>query len=67
MTMTEASNMAPGSEHDPRSGCDDDTIDCPECNEGAIECHYCDGAGVLSERHYKDIKSQEREETEANQ
>ena len=26
------SNMAPGSENDPRSGCDSDEMECPECN-----------------------------------
>ncbi len=44
----------------------DDTIDCPECNNGTDrdgqECYYCEGLSVISEYHYNDIKSLEREE-----
>lgn len=54
--------MAPGSEHDHRSGCDDDYMDCVECNGNTDDCHYCEGSGVVSETHYRDIKRLEREE-----
>lgn len=49
----------------------DDTIECPECDDGidsdgldrdGHQCYYCDGKGVVSERHYNDIKSLERDE-----
>ena len=65
--MIGASNMAPGADHDPRSGCDDDTIFCPESHKYESACHYCGGLGMISERHYNEMKEQEREETEANQ
>jgi len=45
----------------------DDTMDC-ECDNGidrdGIECYYCDGLGIISERHYNDIKSLERDESD---
>ncbi len=58
------SNMAPGSEDDPRSGIYDDGIFCPDCI--GSECHYCDGEGLVSERHYNDLRAIEKEEIEAN-
>lgn len=61
------SNMAPGAENDPRSGCDDDTIDCPECLGATEYCHYCNGDGVVSEQEYKGIKELEKEESQANE
>ena len=41
------SNMAPGAENDPRSGCDDDMVDCPHCEDGYedIVCGSCSGSG----------------------
>ena len=46
----------------------DDTILCSECDNGTdrdgIECYYCNGIGVISERYYNDIKSLEREESD---
>lgn len=45
----------------------DDTIPC-ECDNGidkyGNECTYCEGVGQVSERHYNDIKSLEREESD---
>ena len=44
----------------------DDSVTCPECDDGTDrdgrECIYCDGIGVVSEYHYNDIKSLERDE-----
>lgn len=59
--------MAPGAEHDPRSGCDDDTIDCPECTGVTQHCWYCHGTGVVSEREYDALKLEHSQEDEANQ
>ena len=46
----------------------DDSISCPECDEGLdrdnFECYCCDGIGVVSEYHYNDIKSLERDESD---
>lgn len=45
-----------------------DEMSCPECEHGedrdGIECIYCDGIGVVSEYHYNDIKSLERDESD---
>lgn len=45
----------------------DDSMDC-ECgnvlDSFSCECNYCDGIGVVSEYHYNDIKSLEREESD---
>ena len=59
--------MAPGADNDPRSGCDDDTIDCIECLGNTVDCHYCNGSGVVSEREYKGIKEQEKQDLIANE
>ncbi len=50
----------------------DDSMDCPDClhSSGILadgfgtECSTCDGEGVVSERHYNDIKSLERDESD---
>lgn len=65
--MTGSSNMPPGAENDTRSGCHDDTIDCPECLGKTVDCHYCSGSGMVSEREYKEIKELEKEEDQANE
>ena len=45
-----------------------DDIFCPECEKGKDRdeyvCYYCDGLGMVSERHYNDIKSLERDESD---
>lgn len=62
-----ASNLAPGTEYDRRSGMDDDYQDCPECLGATPDCLYCDGSGVVSETEYRDIKTEERKEDQANE
>ena len=46
----------------------DDTMLCSECDNGTdrdgIECYYCEGKGIVSERYYNDIKSLERDESD---
>ena len=59
--------MAPGAENDPRSGCDSDEMECPECLGKTDDCHYCSGTGMVSEREYKEIKELEKKEDQANE
>ena len=65
--MDHDSNLPAGAEHDSRSGMDDDTIDCPECNGSTEDCPYCDGAGIVSEVDYSQVKREEREDEQANE
>ena len=48
----------------------DDSMDCPECDDGQDEfnddCWYCGGAGVISEREYKEKVSVEQADFRAN-
>lgn len=47
----------------------DDSMDCPECEDGQDEfgdCWYCGGDGVISEREYKEKISVELEDFNAN-
>lgn len=66
------SNMAPGSEHDHRSGCDDEhEVDCPTCDGdgeiGGFECGSCDGTGEVPLSLFKALKSEEKEDNQANE
>ena len=49
---------------------DDDTIDCPGCDNGkdkyGADCTYCSGVGLISEREYKDQINTETEDFNAN-
>lgn len=48
----------------------DDTMDCPECDNGigefGDECWYCGGASVISEREYKELIQTEQDDFKAN-
>ena len=57
----------PTADDDNRSGVNDDTILCPECEGNDDDCMYCDGLGVVSEREYKAEKAEEKDDREANE
>ena len=66
------SNMAPGTENDPRSGCHDDIdVECPYCyGDGEIdesECGVCDGTSKIPLSLFKILKAEERKEDQANE
>lgn len=60
----------PGAKNRTDAPYNDDTIDCPECEDGedknGKECTYCEGEGVISEREYQQIKRAEQDDYNSN-
>ena len=61
-------NYPPGAKYDINAPYNDDTIDCPECdddlNRDGYVCYYCSGRGVVSKYNYNMIKRLERDESD---
>ena len=64
--MSGTSNMAPGAEHDTRSGCDDDMIVCKFCKGDDDQCPHCED-GIISKREYDAIRAEQKEDEQANE